>query len=300
MVTVKTTINDNNKVIGQKIFLANKIIPLAIQRDDTLGVGTYKVLFKIDENITGKFIFFEARIRAEEEIDIKYIESKSIYIENIKKNEIKYNAFKEIMKEFNANIFYVGDFTVNRANQNYTITAIKSIIANDNTFYYELMNIYIPRYMYIVLALYVEELLDPYSDMERDFLFVSPDILSLRFEKVEQAKLAASTKRQREDGLFLYSTMYEFNCGPTFWKFVYEVVTCEDLKLKEPLFTETFDIEYTQYKDRYIGYVSDVGYVYVIVKNDAGKIVALKVPNELIQKTNIVDPYYIFDEEDIA
>ena len=297
MVTVKTTINDTTKVIGQKIFLANKFIPLAIQRDDTLGVGTYKVLFKVDENITGKSIFFEARIRAEEKLDIEYIESKSIYIENIKSNEVKYSAFKEIMKEFNPNNFYVGDFAVNRANQNYTITAIKSI-AGSGTFYYELMNIYIPRYMYIVLALYVEELLDPYSDMERDFLFISPDILSLRFEKVEQAKLAASTKRQREDGLFLYSTMYEFNCGPTFWKFVYEVVTSEDLKLKEPLFTETFDAEYTQYKDRYIGYVSDTGYVYVIVKNDAGKIVALKVPNELIQKTNIVDPYYIFDEED--
>jgi hypothetical protein len=273
------------------------MIPLAIQRDTVLNENTYKILFKIDENITGNYIFFEAKIRAEEKIDIKYIESKSIYIENIKKNETKYNAFKEIMKDFNPNIFYSGNFVINRGNNNYTLSGIKSL-SSGNDVYFEIMNIYIPRYIYIILGLYVQELLDPYCDSEKELLFVSNDMLNLRFEKVDNVRLAASAKTQREDNLFSYSTMYEFNCGPTFWKFVYVIITPEDLTLKEPLFYDTFKAEYSQYNDRYIGYVSDLGYVYVIIRNDNNKIVALKVPNKFIQKTNIVDPYYIFIEED--
>ena len=296
MIPIKTQVNEANRIAVQKIFLANRIAPLAIHRDEN-EKDCYKVLFKLDENVTGKFIFFEVKFRAEDQLDKSYIESKSIYIDNIKKDENKFKAFKEIMKDFTVELFYVGDFDMIRNNMNYTVNGFKTISPDQKNIYFELMKIYIPRYMYIIVSLYLQELLDPYTDMEKEFLFVSNDVINLKFDRVENVKLVASTKKQLENGTYLYSTMYNFYSGPSSWKFTYEIITPEDLELKEPLFTSTYEAEYSKYNDRFIGNVADRGFVYIILKDDNNKVIALSVSNELISKTNIVDPYYIFTDE---
>ena len=300
MIPVQAKVTDPSKIIVQKIFIANKMAPLAIQRDEQ-NQSEYKVLFKLDENITGNFIYLEIRLKAEDNFDKSYIESKSIYLDNIKKDDKKYEAFKTIMKDFNPDIFFIGDFNIirNDSEMNYSINAIRSLTPDGQNFFFELNKIYIPRYMYIILTLYLQELLDPYSDNENELLFVANDVMNMRFEKAENMKLIASTKKEI-DNAFSYSTMYEMNCGPTSWKFIYEIITTEDLKLKEPLFSSIFNAEYSQYYNNFIGSVPDRGFVYIIVRNDQNKVVAVKVSNDLISKTNIIDPYTIFIEEDVS
>ena len=296
MLPVQIQINDQSKIISQKIFIANKIAPLAIQKDK-INQNRYKLLFKMEENINEKVIYLEVTLEAEDSLDKSYIESKSIYIDNIMKNENKYKAFKELMRDYNENLFYFGDLNIIRKEMNYTIDSFKTI-SNGKDIFYESNKIYIPRYMYIILSLYKQELLDPYNDMEKEFLFVTNDLINIKFEKAESVKLVASTKKQLDNGDFLYSTMYDLICGPSSWKFTYEVITADDYELKEPLFSYIYNAEYSQYNNRYIGTVSDRGFVYVIVKNDQDKIVAINVSNELIEKTNLIDPYFIFIEEE--
>lgn len=164
--------------------------------------------------------------------------------------------------------------------------------------FFEKIKIFVPRQMFIVLSLYLEDLIDPYNNQEKEFLFLSQEINTARFQKVENVKLIASTKKQIDEENFSYNTMYEMNCGPSIWKFTYEIITPEDLELKEPLGDSIFEAEYSQYNERFIGCVPDgKGSNYIITTNENGKVEILVVSNELINKTNLIDPYNIFINE---
>lgn len=297
MIPVSMKISDPQLIISRKVFMGTKIVPLAIQKDENNN-KIYKILFKFTETVSNDDIFFEARISIEDSLDKNYIESRSLYIDNIKKNENKFKAFKEVMSEFNSEKFYIGDFRFDMEESNQYIDAYKQVKTKDGKVYYEAIKIYISRIMFIILSLYTEDLLDPYSEQEKEFLFISGEMNNLRFEKAEDIKLIATSKRQLEDNNFSYNTMYEMNCGPTCWKFVYEIITPEDLELKEPLDYSIFDPEYSQYYNNFIGSVTYKNeFVYIITRDKNNKVVAVKVSNELINKTNIINPYNIFVEE---
>jgi hypothetical protein len=298
MVAINMELKPNSNIIIEKIFLANRVLPLAIQRDEQ-DKTVYKILFKINETISDNFIFFEIRLKAEDDLDRSYIESKSIFIDNLMKDKDKYSAFKTIMKEYDQNKFYVGSFKfiTTPTGINYIVKGFKEIkLAAVASTAYETMNVYIPRYMYIILSLYLEDFTNPYSTVEKEFLFLSDEMLSLRFEKVENVKLVASTKVKMDNGLYQYITHYEMNCGPTFWRFNYDIITEEDLELKEPLAYDTFKSEYSQYDSNLIGTVGDNGLMYIVTRNDKDKIVALKVSSALANKTNLINPYFIFKD----
>lgn len=293
MIAMSMQSGGNINIIIEKIFLANRIVPLAIQKDDK-NDRSYKILFKLNETISDNSIYFETRLLCEDDLDISYIESRSIFIDNLKKDENKFKAFKEMMKEFDSNKFYAGDFKFTFENMNYKFIGYKEMTDKSGKPVYESMKIYIPRYMFIIISLYMEDFMNPYNVIEKEFLFVSNDMLSMRFEKVENVKLVASSK-YKENNVFHYTTMYELNCGPTFWKFNYDIITEEDLELKEPLDYSIFEPEYSQYNEKLIGIVEDKEFIYVITTNSNNKVVALKLTPELIDKTNFKDPYFIFN-----
>lgn len=289
---------DTRNVIIEKIFMANKILPLAIQKDENYP-DSYKILFRFDETISDNYIYFEARLLSEDELDKSYIESKSIYIDNLKKNPEKMSAFKAMMKGFSNDKFYMGDFNYENNhddNMNYKINGYKQMNTKNNAVVYEHMDIYIPRYMFIILSLYMEDFLNPYNKIEKEFLFVSDKMMTMRFEKVESVKLVNSSKYKEEDqDCFYYSTMYEMNCGPTFWRFIYDIVTEDDLELKKSIPYSDFTDKYSDYKRNLIGIVEDGDDIYVVVFNDKQRVSALRVNLSLIEKTNLKDPYFIFD-----
>jgi hypothetical protein len=295
MIPVYFNNTNASSIIIEKIFLANSVVPLAIQKDEN-DDKIYKILTKMTENISNTDIHFEFRIKIQNAVDKSYIESRSLYIDQLKKDEKKFKAFKEIMKDFDPAKFYIGDLRFNTANRNYYIESFRQLIGANNKIYYEKNKIYIPRSMFIALSLYLESLLDPYNEQEKEFLFISQEINNMRFEKVEGVKLIASTKKELENGDFSYNTHYEMNCGPSMWKFNYEVITPEDLELIEPLAGSIFDAEYSQYNEKFIGVVPNgKGSVYVLTTNDQDRIVALVVNDNLIKnKTNLIDPYKIF------
>ena len=284
---------DTRNVIIEKVFLANRIAPLAIQKDEN-NPNCYKVLFKFEESISDNFIFFETRLLTENSLDVSYIESRSIYIDNLKKNEEGMKAFKAIMKDFSENKFYMGDFNFQAENINYKINGFKQMFGQNNAVVYEHVEIFIPRYMFIIISLYMEDFLNPFNDIEKEFLFISNDMINMRFEKVENVKLVASSKYEEGD-VFHYPTMYEMNCGPTCWKFTHDIITEDDLELKELLAYEIFEPEYSQYNEKLIGVVQDRDFAYIILNNDQGRIITLKATEDLINKTNLLDPYFIFD-----
>lgn len=286
---------DTRNVIIEKVFMANRMSPLAIQRDENYP-DSYKILFKFNETISDNCIYFEARLLSEDELDKSYIESRSIYIDNLKKNPEKMAAFKAMMKEFSNDKFYMGDFNYEPDNMNYKINGYKQMNAKNNAVVYEHMSIYIPRYMFIILSLYMEDFLNPYNKIEKEFLFASDNMMTMRFEKAEHVKLVNSTKYKEEDeGCFYYPTMYEMNCGPTFWKFVYDIISEDDLDLKKSISYSDFNDRYSEYKGNLIGIVEDREDIYVVVFNDKERVSAIRVNQSLVEKTNLKDPYFIFD-----
>ena len=301
MIQIPIKLKNKQNVIAQKIFMANEIVPLAIQKDPN-DKKQYKILYKLVENITQSEIFFENRIICEDDVDRSYIQSKAIYIENLKKNPEKFNAFKEIMKGFSDDIFYLGDlnFDFSLEDGNYYMDGLKALLEpNTKTLYYETMRIFINRQTFITLSLYIQDLLDPYNGSDKEYLFLSKAMSSMRFEKGEDLKLVATCKEARGTGdelLWSYNTMYEINCGPTFWKFTYEIITEEDLEPKEPLGASIFNPEYSQYNDRYIGTVIDCRNIaYIVLKTDTNKVIAIVGSLDFIQeKTNLINPYTIF------
>lgn len=296
MIPVNMNITNNGLIVIEKIFLANKIVPIAIQRDENIS-KSFKVLFQLTENISNSDIFFEFRLEAEDSVDKEYMENRSLFIDQMKKDENKFKAFKEIMKNFNPDKFYVGGLKFNKGERNYYIEGYKQLMGGGKVFF-EKIKIFVPRQMFIVLSLYLEDLIDPYNNQEKEFLFLSQEINTARFQKVENVKLIASTKKQIDEENFSYNTMYEMNCGPSIWKFTYEIITPEDLELKEPLGDSIFEAEYSQYNERFIGCVPDgKGSNYIITTNENGKVEILVVSNELINKTNLIDPYNIFINE---
>jgi len=297
MIPVNMNVTNSELIAIEKIFLASKMVPIAIQKDEN-NLKSYKVLFHLTENISNSDIFFEFRLEAEDIIDKEYLENKSLYIENMKKDDKKFTAFKEIMKNFNPDNFYVGGLKFKRGERNYYLEGFKQLIGTNDRIFFEKMKIFVSRQLFIILSLYLEDLIDPFNKQEKEFLFLSHEFNTARFQKVEEVKLVASTKKEIEDNNYSYNTMYEMNCGPTFWKFTYEIITPEDLELKEPLGVSIFDAEYSQYNERFIGCVPDgKGGNYVITTNDNGKIEILVVPDILIGKTNLIDPYNIFINE---
>jgi len=299
MILMNMNLANKESIIIQKIFLATKALPLAIQMDPANNKH-YKVLFKLTESISNSDIFFEVRLIAEDNLDRAYIESRSIYIDNIMKDPKKEQAFKEIMKDYDIEKFYIGDLNFNFNNQdiNYYVDGYKQLGDNNNNVYFETIKIYITRSLFISMSLYIQDLMDIYNKQEKEFVFISSRLNNLRFEKVEDVKLLATTKKELDDGNYSYNSAYELNCGPTSWKFNYEIITPEDLELREPLDSNIFDSEYSQYNDNFIGAVPENrGFVYIITTNDNGNVVALIVSNALIEKTNIIDPYLIFVDE---
>lgn len=296
MIPLNFQITPNMNVIVPKIFIANKILPLAIQIDETDTSGRiYKLLFRVIQDIDESDIFFEVRYKCEDELDRKHIIDRSIYIENIKKDKEKFAAFKEIMKEFDKNKFYVGSFNFFFENGNYYIDGVKQLFdRKTGAIFYETIRIYIPRYMHIMLSIYNENLLDAYAEDEKEIIFASNDMRSMRFEKVEEVELVGTEKKLLDDGSWLYSTMYDMSSGPTHWKFTYDVITPEDLNVKEPMQEEIFEARFSVFNNRYIATVRNNNLSYYILLNIDGEYKALVVNNLLINKTNLVDPYYIF------
>lgn len=308
MIPIPVKLENLNNIIAQKMFMANEIVPLAIQKDPFDETKRqYKILFKLTESITQSNVFFECRVIVEDDIDKSYLQSKSIYIENIKKDENKFSAFKEIMKDFSNDVFYLGDlmFNFSVADGNYYVDGIKALLDQEhNLLYYEAMRIFINKQTFITLSLYIQDILDPYNGSDKEYLFLSKNMSNMRFEKGEEIKLIATCKKDgATNSLYSYNTMYEINCGPTSWKFTYEIITEEDLEPKEPLGASVFDPEYSQYNDRFIGVVVDCrGVTFVVLKNDKDRVVAIVLPTQLVNKTNLLDPYNIFvnkmDEEE--
>ena len=302
MIPMRMKINNNQSVIVKKMFQASEIAPLAIQQDENdSSKKAYKILFKLNEHITDTDIFFEIRLLTEDDLEKSYLKSRSIYIDNIKKDEKKYEAFKNIMKSFNIEIFYVGDFYYEFDNGNYYIDGFKQIVdLKTNKLYHESIRIYIPRWMLIAMSLYLEDVTDPYDKVEKEYLFASNEFSNMRFEKVENLKVLGTCKTQKEE-YFSYNTMYELNTGPTFWRFTYEILTEEDLEVKMPIGEQEFEAWYSKYEGNYIGTVKEPNnlYCFVTVKNNKDKVTTLMVKDEFINKTNLLDPYKIFIEDEI-
>ena len=289
---------DTSNVVIEKVFMANKIAPLAIQKDEE-HPECYKVLYRFEETLSNNYAYFESRLLTEDELDKSYIESRSIYIENLQKDKTKMAAFKEMMKEFSNDKFYMGDFNYETENMNYRINGFKQMFTKNNAVVYEHLSIYIPRNMFIILSLYTDDFLNPYNTVEKEFLFVSDNMLTMRFEKAEQVKLVNSSKCKK-DNYFSNPTMYKMNCGPTIWNFIYDIITEDDIDLKKSIPYEDFKNKYSEYEGKLIGIVEDREDVYVVVMNDNDRVVAVKVNSNLIEKTNLKDPYFIFDiPEDI-
>lgn len=305
MIPMKMKLNGSQSqlVIIKKVFQASEIAPIAIQPDENdPNEKIFKILFRLNEHISGTTIFFESRLCCEDDLDRSYIKSRSIYIENLKKDENRFKSFKNIMKEFNLNVFYVGDFDYELDNGNYYTDGYKQIVEKSTgNLYYESIRIYIPRFMLISLSLYYQDLTDPYNVTEREYLFASTDIQNMRFDKVENVKLLGTYKSKKDQYYFSYNTAYEFNNGPTSWKFTYEILTEEDLKVKEPINEEEFNSWYSKYEGNFIGTANEPNglYVFTVVKNDDGKVMALMTRGDLINNTNLLDPYKIFIEDNI-
>jgi hypothetical protein len=301
MIPMRMKINNDQEVIINKMFQASEMAPLAIQLDENdSNKKAYKILFKLNEHISDTDIFFEIRLLAEDNLDKSYIRSRSLYIDNLKKDEKKYNAFKNIMKDFNIDIFYVGDFYYEFDNGNYYIDGFKQLAeANTKQVFFEKIRIYVPRWMLIAMSLYIEDITDPYNMIEKEYLFASNEFSNMRFEKVENLKILGTCKTKK-DNYISYNTMYELNTGPTFWRFTYEILTEEDLEVKIPIGEEEFKAWYSKYENNYIGTVKEPNnlYCFIVAKNDKNKIVALMTKDEFINKTNLLDPYKIFVEEE--
>ena len=296
MVLLKINNPAENLIIINKVFQASEIVPLAIQLNDNNN-NTFKVLFKLNEHITNTDIFFEINLFAENDLDASYIKSKSIYIDNLTRDENKYNAFKNIMKDFSEDKFYVGDFSYNLNDGNYYITGFKQLVGDDNRLFFEKMKIYIPRYMIISTSMYLQSLLDPYNNIEKEYLLISNEIATMKFEKAQNLKLIGTCKTKK-DNYFSYNTMYQVSNGPTKWNFTYDVYTEEDLELKEPIEQDSFNTWFSQYNSNFIGVVLDPNksFYYIITKNDQEKVVAITVSKELMDKSNLLNPYNIFVE----
>lgn len=300
MIPMRMKINNNQGVIIKKMFQASEIAPLAIQADENdPNKKSFKILFKLNEHITDTNIFFEIRLLAEDDLDKAYLKSRSIYIDNLQKDKKKYEAFKNIMKGFDVSVFYVGDFYYEFDNGNYYIDGFKSLVdRKNNQIFFESIRVYIPRWMLIAMSLYIQDLTDPYNRVEKEYLFASTKFSNMRFEKVENLKILGTCKTQKNE-LISYNTMYELNTGPTFWRFTYEILTEEDLEVKEPLGEDEFEAWYSKYEGNYIGTVKEPNnlYCFITVKNDKGNIVSLMTKDIFINKTNLLDPYKIFVEE---
>ena len=296
MVQISAPQIDKNKFIAVKMFIANKIVPIAIQRDKENNT-IYKILFGMIQDMDENMIYFETRIKAEDSVDIEYIENRPIYIDEISKSKEKKEAYNSLMKEFNPDKFYIGDLLFKKNDTgNHIINAFKKLINKNGNDFYELTTIHIPRYMYIILSLFIENIMEPYSDIENiESLFINPDMKSIRFEKVEGVKLIATCKSNRDD-LISYNSHYEMNCGPKTWKFNYEILMVEDNELKIPLDKSIFDPEYSLYNDKFIGLVKDSDCCYIIIYDDNHKIKGLRISRELLKLTNIDNPYFIFKD----
>ena len=289
-----------NKIVVNKIFIADKVVPIAIQEDPD-NKGIFKILFAISQGIDGKTIFIETRLQAEDSLDTSYITNKAIYLPNIIADPNKKAAYQAAMEHFNVDCFYFGDFAFHKeSNTNHTIKAYREIVTTDGKKFFERATIHVPRYMYVILNLYLDNLMEPFSEVENiESFFVNKDLRDIRFEKIEQVKLVATCKTSKgttDDGIPLYSynTHYEMNCGPKLFRFNYEIITEEDRDIKVPLDASIFMPEYSNLDNRYIGLVQDQDCHYVVIYDDDSKIKALKIPMDLMRKTNIVNPYFIF------
>ena len=300
MIPMRMKINNNQDIIINKMFQASEIAPLAIQPDENdPNKKAFKILFKLNEHITDTDIFFEIRLLTEDDLDRAYIKSRSIYIDNLEKDEKKYEAFKNMMKGFNVDIFYVGDFYYEFDNGNYYIDGFKQLIEQKSgSVFFERIRVYIPRWMMLGLSLYMQDITDPYNRVEKEYLFASNKFSNMRFEKVENLKVLGTCKTRKEE-FISYNTMYELNTGPTFWRFTYEILTEEDLEVKEPIGEQEFEAWYSKYEGNYIGTVKEPNnlYCFIITKNDKGNVVSLMTKDMFINKTNLLDPYKIFVED---
>ena len=302
MVQINMPIIDEKSIISNKIYMADKVSPVAIQQNSQ-NKEIYDILFIISQDIDESMIYFQVSVKIEDNLDKNHILKRPIYINNILQDKVKNKAFREMIENLDADKFYIGDFNfINDNTANHIIRGYKELTTKDNKKYFEQINIHIPRYMYIILNIYLDNIMEPFSDIENpESLFLNSDMRRIRFEKIEDVKLVATCKYKRKNRgqVITYNTHYEMNCGPKTFKFNYEVVTKENHEVITPLAESIFVPEYSQYDDKFIGLVKDKECYYIIIYDKDNNIKGLKITDELLEKTNILDPRYIFVDKNI-
>ena len=286
---------DKDKIVAKSIYIVNQIIPIAIKH---LGNEDYSILFLACQDSTEDGKYFNFVVKAKDEDDSNFLNSHSLNINNVTKNENRLKMYIEMTKTMHNENMFNCDFTmvVDKDHKKYFKTEAFRVLDDKSNI--EALDLMITRDNYIKINLFFQRLLLHSNGAE--LVFGNMYYHNIEFITINHIKLDGATTDVNSNVICAH---YTCGAGPTIFKFNIITPKLYNKKIRNFMRSSV----YTDfYADDYV--VTDMVYdsiedcIYLIflefstVNNHFKSTKALKFTKEFYDRSNFIDYEKIYEK----
>lgn len=274
-------------------FVIDEIYPLSIR---PIGNGLYMVFFVGKCSASEEKIFINTPVRSVDNIDFNFLNSHPLNINKITADKKRLAMYIEFTKESTDDDVYVSDFDMSQDIMQpvfYTFTGSRK----DSETQVTLKKVLINKECFIRINLFFVRLKT--RDVSCGAVFFDHKLKNIKLSKVEHIKLDGSGT---DISSSIVCSHYTSGNGPEFYKFNFISIKIPGAKLKMPLSSEVYERFYSEdftVSDMFYDFHSDSIFVLYEVRSDITnsykETKALIFPRELYEKTNFVNPEFIYE-----
>lgn len=287
----KVTKPDDNIVVSKKMFIVNKIVPLAIRIIDD---HRFVILFLAGQDNDDSVILLQTMFTMNDR-DENFIKANPLYLENLKHNPDKLKFYVDATKDATTSSLYVTDFSMHRIEKSFYFLSDASQMVKDVA---NVLDLVITKDNFIRLNLFFRRL--SIYDFSAESVFVDKKLNNVIFSTLEDIHLDASTTDFISR---IICNHYTGENGKETYRFNFISPKISDRKLKKLIAVDNYNNLYLN--DFTIAdMIFNDEKLYIIYEersyltNTYKKTLALILSKDLYDKTNLIDFSKIYEEKE--
>ena len=295
----KITLPEENKIIEKKLFSPNEFQLLSISLTDDNNMGVF--LFRAVQTSTDDKLFIQVPFLISDQTDVSYITTNKMFIRNITIFDDKKDEYTDLIKDMNEENTYLSDLCINEyaESKKYYILKCTRNCDSENGYFSEI-DLLVSRDLFIQINLFINQFL--LKILGADLNFLSYKYKNIEFITIDHVKLDASVEDRALKSVFNH---YTVGCGPTIFKFNFLSPISEDKnkRLRNPMIASQYEIFYQNdfiVNDLIRDDNDDLLLLFEErseINNNYKSTKALRFNKDMIEKTNLVDLYKVYEDK---
>lgn len=295
----KITLPEENQIIEKKLFSPNefRLLSISLTNNDKIGV----FLFRAVQTSTDDKLFIQVPFLISDQTDVSYITMSKLFIRNIILFDDKKDEYDDLVKDMNEENTYLSDLCINEYAETpkyYILKCTRNCDPKNN--YFSEIDLLVSRDLFIQINLFTNQFV--LKILGADLNFLSYKYKNIEFVTIDHVKLDASVEDKALRSVFNH---YTVGCGPTIFKFNFISPISEDKnkRLRNPMISSQYEIFYQN--DFIVNdIIRDVNDDMLVlfeerseINNNYKSTKALRFNKEMIEKTNLVDLFNVYEDK---